>query len=353
MSKNRAFGLLELLIAMTILIMLMGVIFFSISQVSKLTIKTKTEIDGYRSVRFGMEIINRKLSQATLNSYWDYYTNDGKRVKDYNVQEPSTYGRYSELHFVSAPLNKLGITSPSKSHGIFFQSPQGYSQNSDLQGVKGLLNISGFFCGEYIIPAPISLFKSEKRFGLLEMLIPTEQSNIYASRFQTDINQGSNYAWFLGWMGDLDTRRYIAPVAENVLTAIFVPHFSISDDVGVLNSENSLTPNLFYDSRQIGPNNSTVKLVRRVGGSWQASWLHQLPPFVDVYLLGVSETSAQALQADPDLISDLFSGIIFEQENTITKNLDLVVNRGRKYNYDLRWFKSTVTLFSSQNEAGF
>ena len=95
----------------------------------------------FRQARDGFDAISRRLSQATLNTYWDY--------DDPNV--PTRYIRQSELRFLSGPTEGLaGATGGGRrwpTHGLFFQAPLGVSQPGadELTGMTTLLNSWGYF----------------------------------------------------------------------------------------------------------------------------------------------------------------------------------------------------------------
>ncbi len=346
----RGFSIVELLVAMAILMLLMALLTGMIAQIGKISTRTREDLVGFQSVRLGMEAISRRLSQAVLNPYWDYYDESGKRISDYKTQEPFTYGRYAELHFVIASLEKLGIQEKLPSQGVFFQAPLGFTQDSNLSRVKGLLNVVGFFCGSYEVQAPLSFFSSEKRLGLLELVVPAERTNMYASVYQTENGQAPNYGWLLPWVNDRGNHSYISPIGENILSVFFIPHYPIGEDQSALSKESYLAPQMFYDSRQTGPGGKPATLKRKNGKSWSASWLHQLPPIIDVYTVGLDDASGRRVMADEPLLNQIYSGFSSNDPGKLEEELDQLQERAKKIGINLRWFKNTVIVFASKVE---
>lgn len=349
--SSSGFTLVELMVGTTILLIVMGLLILLISSISKITLRTKQEIQGFQSVRLGLETVSRKLSQAVLNPYWDYYDADGVRMTDYQKQEPATYGRYSELHFTCGPLDRYGLDSETSSHGVFFQAPLGYTRQPSLEGVKGLINIVGYHVGFYVQPAPLPFFKDQKKWGLLETVLPAEEVNFYANAFQTGSNEGSNFSWFLPFIQNSSDRRYTVSVGDNILALVLLPHYPDSEDQSLVTKSSYLTPDLFYDSRKKGPSGKEVSLSKKSGENWSASWLHLLPPIMEVYVLGMSEDSALLVNADPKLLSSLFSKSYFRDPRQIESELDEIVLSAEKKRLQFRWFKSSVVLYASRWES--
>ena len=76
-EKTSGFTLIELLLAMSVLA-LMAVMMLSVtSSAQKIAKQTTSRTEQFREGRRAFERINQRLSQATLNTYWDYVDNQG------------------------------------------------------------------------------------------------------------------------------------------------------------------------------------------------------------------------------------------------------------------------------------
>ena len=322
---------MELLISMTILAAIMVVLLSITNSTQRIWKQTSQRIDSFRAARTGFEAMTRRLSQATLNTYWDYD----------NPAAPTTYIRKSELRFISGmqanssksliyPLVAdsyttavTGIAHPT--HSVFFQAPVGYvSGTSSLGGIgmETLLNTCGYFielASDNITPAtnypniarPGFLTTPPRtRFRLMELCQPADQLNIYQWTSGVDstnylyggaTNPGSSikdYQWFLGTgvngaaaLGDqtsLETNSHV--LAENVIALILLPKLTTADDPTGLTLLRSIPPGTTYTSLF----NSTPASVAL--GSETAAYANQLPPLVQVTMVALDEPSAARLQ---------------------------------------------------------
>jgi len=144
-SAFRAFTLIELLTAMAILAVIAALILSIISQTSRVVRVSNDRVESFQSAREGFDTLTRQLSQATLNTYYDYY-NSAREVRtssNSSTFAPSLYGRQSDLHFLSG--NGLVPNWDAVTQSIFFQTPMGYTISSSYNGNGKLLNACGFF----------------------------------------------------------------------------------------------------------------------------------------------------------------------------------------------------------------
>ena len=82
-----AFTLVELLISMSVLTVIMLLMVSIAGSTQRIWKQTSTRIDAFRATRTGFESMTRRISQATLNTYWDYNS----------TTAPTRYVRRSEL----------------------------------------------------------------------------------------------------------------------------------------------------------------------------------------------------------------------------------------------------------------
>ena len=137
---SNAFTLLELMLAMTVLVLLMGLIMQVVGFTQKVTTLISGKLQSFQEARIGFERLARKLPQATLNTYWDYD----------NQTNPTKYQRNSELQFLCGPTGNAlfsGILDSQKnpSHALFFEAPIGFFKSSNYSGLETLLNACGYY----------------------------------------------------------------------------------------------------------------------------------------------------------------------------------------------------------------
>jgi uncharacterized protein (TIGR02599 family) len=347
-ASSRAFTLVELMVSMAVLSVLGILILTMVSNVSSVTKRTRDQVESYQGARAAFEALTRTISQATLNTYWDYYDSSGKAANESGYSgTPAKYGRQSELHFRSGPTDILfgtsngGLTRPT--HSIFFQIPGGFTSNSTLKQLNNTLNGIGFFlefgnddalrpsflAGDTSIP-------KRYRYRLLQMQQATENLQIYSSSNGT--------AWFqnpLGF-GSITVNASARPVnvlAENVIALVIIPRLSSTEDP---TGAALVKTDYNYDSRTAKSYSATSAS----GTSMSGTTLHQLPPLVEVIMVVIDETSAQRLAeqngtTEPDFgQKDLFKTIssstnVDADIDTLEKNLI-----DKKLNY--RIYRSVV-----------
>ncbi len=246
--------------------------------------------------------MNQKLSQATLNTYWDYD----------NPAAPTTYLRQSDLQF----LVQQNVQNSGYGQEVYFQSPADYSANSTIRSTDGLLNA----CGFYIEYGPSTSFQpgllptasyDRYRYRLVQGMEPTETLAVYSNwptvptikatdSMATIQADWQTYwtAWPSTWSpaawtkniknigtstsGALNTA--VQPLADNVIALVVWPRLSTADDsLGTKLAQNPAAPTYVYDSQ--------YKAFPATGGT-QPLWANQMPPTVQVTLITISEASA-------------------------------------------------------------
>lgn len=250
MGKNRAklcygFSLVEVLVASAIL----GVLVILLSSATGSLLNTlrnaHSKIDQYSAARAGFEQILSTLSQATLNTYWDYD----------DPANPNNYIRKSDLHFLIEP-STMG-------QAVFFHAP--LSRNGNTTST-GLLNAVGF----WVDFGSDSQWKpghvpEQFRFRLMQGIQPADSLQVFTTA------NGS-------WTNAVKTIPDVGfPIASNVLALILWPRLPVAQDP----EGNDLSGNFAYDSRDS----------RQVSAIQKA----QLPPSVQVTMIVMDEASAYRL----------------------------------------------------------
>ncbi len=276
---------MELLVspALALIVAIMAGITHQTSQTWRYTV-AKTE--QFQRARDGFESMTRRLSQATLNTYWDYdFPKLGNGQPD-RSQPPVAYVRQSELRFRSGLMSKLapdgGEYRPT--HGVFFQAPMGLVEDAQKFGdLNDLLNTWGYFLEvssdeEWVPPFLKTVVPPRVRSRLMEFSQPSEKMSVYqllATDRSTD--------WF---SQALERRpRPVRVVAENVVALVLLPRLARPDELDREKRGKSpwLVKDFDYDSTasdndpEINPRN-------------------QLPPVVQVTMVAVDEISASRLE---------------------------------------------------------
>lgn len=280
--RASAFTLIEMMAAAAVFSLILFVIFSVTQQMGNAWRSARSKVESFQGARLAFEAITRTLSQATLNTYYDYFDALGhsRPPEGSSSFSPHHYGRQSNLHFISGSETSAGtpLVSGQVTHAVFFQNPRGYAGNAQLQGMDTLLNACGFFIRRsedtlrpgflddlpHAPPNPI-------RYRLMQFLQPSENLEIY--------NGGGDNDWFTKPLAQ--SSPPIQQLAENVIALILLPRWSAVDGPA---AGDPLPPDYNYDSRK------TVS-----GSATQLKTEHQLPPLVEVVLVAIDEASARRL----------------------------------------------------------
>jgi len=268
--SKAGFTILELLVAMTLLILVVGLSLSIMSAVTSAWKANRARLSAFSESRVAFETLTHRLSQATLNTYWDYNDRDN----------PTRYLRESELHFVQGKAATLltSVTDTS-TDAVFFVAPLGISNAANYRPLNKMLTACGFyirFSDALNRPAFLnSIVEKRFRFRLYQFLQPGERLSIYAT------SQGT--AWFRS-----DLLNWSFPMADNVVGMILRVKYP---DAGGTTTEYA------YDSR-LNPTPANPPPT-----------LHQLPPVISVTLMVIDEDSASRLadkfgQARPDILPE-------------------------------------------------
>jgi uncharacterized protein (TIGR02599 family) len=269
--RSRAgFSILEVLAASAVLALLLVAMISMTDQVQKTYRSTVGKAEQFREARVAFESITRRLSQATLNTYWDYDS----------PTTPTKYLRQSELRFLSGQASAMlpGAIS-SNTHAVFFQAPFGFTSNSTYGGMESMVNTWGYFIefgsDSALRPDPVNTagVPEKYRFRLYEMMEPSESLSLY--KYTGNSAASKTYkdkTWFTDALNK--PNRSSRVLAENIVALIFRP----------LDPSNaSLTTNYTYDTAGDG------------AIATQTASEHQLPPYIEVTMVAIDEVSARRL----------------------------------------------------------
>ncbi len=338
-DKRAGFTLVEMLVSTTIIALIMVVMLGMTNQTSQTWRYTTEKVEKFQGARDGFEAMTRRLSQATLNTYWDYMDANQKFRTQFLAQYPHDnsalskfvpyqYGRMSELRFASGPvstgpnalLDSGEVTGIEKyiTHGVFFQALLGQVSDDvstrtkygdDYPSMDNALNTWGYFVetGDYDErPSFITENIQPKRWRsrLMEFRLPCEKMGLYDS-YSVDYTNN----WFQKWLNLTPTGgRPVRVLAENVTALVIWPKLAKQEEdtrVTTTPAQSVLCPNYTYRSNPpltggkptpynpgVVWNSSTTDDVTEKGG---VNPINQLPPVVQVTMVAVDERSAKRL----------------------------------------------------------
>lgn len=202
LSTKAGFTLIELLLSTAVIAGLMYFLITTIDQTQKVWVRTTEKVTEFQSARSAFESMTRRLSQATLNTYWRAHDNDIATAK-----AAFRFRRQSELQFISGPTKRIFgaptqlanlLTPLDKAYptdAVFFQAPIGYTEELPGTGtvklpyyrnLDSLLATCGYFI-EFGTEADRPTFintltptlPDRYRYRLMEMTIPAEHLTIF------------------------------------------------------------------------------------------------------------------------------------------------------------------------------
>jgi len=294
---RRAFTLVELLVSMAVLALILVILLGAMNGISGIIQRSTSKVQEFREARTAFETITRRLSEATLNTYWGYD----------NPAAPKNYMRESELRFYANP-NQFGKYSSASSNGnpsypthcIFFQAPLGYVSNTTSYGdLPNLLNTWGYYIEfssdtdatvnlrpSFLNTAAMqAVLPPRYRYRLIEMREPSDQLTLYqytsglgSSGTTLNCNTYNGTQWF-STPRSTNTNHHV--LAENIVALVIIPMLSPQDDP----TGTALCPNYTYDSNPTVTNSNSVLNTK-----------NQLPPVVQITMVAVDETTFRRVQ---------------------------------------------------------
>ena len=317
--RPSGFTLIEVMLATAVLALIVVMFATIISSTSNLWKRTTGKIEQFREARSAFETMTSRISQATLNTYWDYDS----------PTAPTKYERRSELRFISGPAKtvlptaKTGVTRLT--HSVFFMAPLGYTATAKYQNYDNLLCACGYylefgddqpFRPSFITKAIVPL---RYRHRLMEFLAPTENStnNIYKyTSPPSGINTYKDKDWYQPLVNATPAANVSPnshPIAENIVALIITPRLSQEDEMqangGTVTDESKLAPAYLFDSAP-GAGSGTQY------GDPLTNPTNQLPPVLQITMVAIDEASAIRLGFGAG------SDDIFGAETKFTKSAD-------------------------------
>lgn len=312
---NLGFTLVELLVAITLLVIIIGIVVQITNQTNEIWRSSSSRIQASQEARAGFESMTRKLGQATLNTYYDYYDSNHLQRTPATAASfvPYSYDRASELHFISGQVKSFALSGTSgpittQTDAVFFQAPLGYSVQYPT--LDKALNACGYFLrfDDDAASVPDHVKKSpgyvpRYRFRLMEMTQRTENLGVYDPAVAAaNPAHSKDCDWFVN--NAVANSRVIA---ENVIALVLLPKLpNREDDPNGTGKGVSLAPNYNYNSRvPLGAASDPIltgfpgdvfTAYPTTGSPITASRHHQLPPLMRVVMVVIDEASAARIQ---------------------------------------------------------
>ncbi len=284
-QNRKGFTLVELLVATSLVVLLLIFLVATTDSTAKTWKYASSKTEQFQEARAAFDTMTRRLSEATLNTYWDveYRRTTLPGSPPITVDMPNRYVRQSELRFMSGPMNSLvSAKTNTITHGVFFQAPAGFVEapakpgDPDNKPLTNVLNTSGFFLeitdNDRSLPSFLQgVVPDRRRSRLMEFNEPSEKLSVYQHPASRD--------WFTNSL--LATDPPVRRLADNVVALILVPKLTPQDELARIGKD-PLTKDYIYDSTQtnrdpdINPKN-------------------QLPPVLQVTMVAIDELSASRL----------------------------------------------------------
>lgn len=360
----RAFTLPELLLSAAILLVIVILCSNAVFHTSALVRRTTGKVEQFQSARSAFERMAWRLSQASLNTFYDYD----------DVDSPRGYTRQSELRFLCGSAdNVLPQNDAARvSHCVFFFAPLGFSDVPEGRGLENLLNTCGYYVefGSDRADRPAfltSLVPERYRFRLKEFVPPARQLAIYQYTSGKDPGSGklrnesyNGIEWIRDGFGTNGPEAGARTLADNVIALILVPRLPRAEEISVDGGNDAdfspLAPRYAYNSRSAAPQSSDDPAQpEQTSGSAPANRslnpFNQLPPLMQATLIAIDEVSAQKIGLDKDDADFFELSKRFRDTRRLTKDLssidpddDSLVNLLNSKRIHYRTFTTTVPL---------
>ncbi len=358
--RIHAFTTVELMVATAVMALLMLILSQLVNHTSATWQYTTQKVEQFRSSRDAFESVTRRLSQATLNTYWEY-------ERDCSGA-PIRYVRQSELRFLAGDAATLignarqssggsdGTPPHHVTHGVFFQAPIGFSNDPEYARLKTLLNTWGYFVefGSDHASLPPFLKNSSAppaerfRYRLMELMQPANELSLFSytsgrGKYKAGEPNSSLYSsfsppggftgreWFTEPLSVATPAPRVHVLAENVIAMVILPKLAPQEDL----TETKLAPSYRYDSTEtktdpaINPRN-------------------QLPPVVQVTLVAMDERSANRIamgSTPPDFgLDQLFQATKANSATNYENDLKTLTDHLSEQRLSYRVFTTNVSI---------
>lgn len=286
--QRSGFTLVELLVSITILSMLAVLLLQMLSSSSDIWRRNRERTEAFKAARVAFERVTSNLSQATLDTYLDYFNGSQSRTDaartsggvpaDFNFKR---YDWASDLQFVAGKTDDLVTTASgaTPTDAVFFVAPAGRvaRASTNYRNLDKLLNAMGYyieFSSDHDeIPAFLrGRVKERFRYRLKELNQPSEKLAI----FKDGKFKGAE-SWFNRAITPAPgTESSTFTLADNVIALIVRPKASKSERSAIADEIES---KYAFDSKGYLDGGSSILK-------------NQLPPLVQLTMVTIDEISA-------------------------------------------------------------
>ncbi|MBE7157840.1 MAG: prepilin-type N-terminal cleavage/methylation domain-containing protein, partial [Rhodospirillales bacterium] len=339
--NRRGFTLVEVLVATTVLVVLVVILFQMTAGVGNIWKSGSGKVSAFQGARSAFSTLSETLSRATLNTYVDYANYTGNQLYFRHADDasntsdpgnasnfvPKQFARASELHFLCGPtvdianatqtsggaalsINATAAANPGDA--VFFQAPLNNTlQTATYAGLSRMLNSVGFYL-QYektdtsLLPTWLAGTASAQKYHyqLVEYVEPTENLQIYLSTSKSKYLL--DWLNFAGPVNPTASNSKLRVLAEDVVLLLLRPRLSPTDEKKVADKFGEpydqatqlgsvLSPNYHYDSRAWQTNYPASARVTDANNSNVAKRValmtNQLPPIIDLVMVSVDAQS--------------------------------------------------------------
>jgi uncharacterized protein (TIGR02599 family) len=365
-GPGSGFTLVELLVSMVVLLILVVMMVSMTNQTSKIWQTSRARIEAFQGARNAYERITGNLSQATLNTYYDYYNAQGQSRTDVLRASPgatftaTTYDRASDLQLVCGQASTLvppTIANGRPTHAIFFQAPLGHVNNpaasgsqtalqNDFKNLDRVLNAVGYYIDftddSTLRPPFITTAVPSWRYRLMELNQPSQNLAIYFLPSASDFS--GNTSWFTAAVNPMPTpapgtaNPATLVAADNVVALIVLP--KLANQIAGQTAPQVIAPAYAYDTKgyfeSSPPSNATAAK-------------NQLPPLIQVTMVALDSNSAARLASlngtNPPA---LYTNSPFSDITQYTADMTALQSKLQSLQMNYRVFVSDVSLPGSK-----
>lgn len=290
---SQGFTLIEVLVSVAIMTMISVMALTMITQVQNVVTKSKKKTEVFAGAVRGVDAVANELSRAVLLTQRQLVYPQTGKLMSATSEEKGVLRDISSLHFFIDRITRLQMKVGGIGQGVFFQQIEGASNVAAVQGEKVFLVGKGFYVARYVSQSFFSFLGEstpKSNFRLMRLTIPTEELRVREDRFQNAIWEASSHNWFRPWVQREDPEEYAVPIAQNVIGIWFIAKIGVSGEEGIL------SPQMSYDSRQLGPYGRTISVRNSSQEKQFFSWHHRLPPLIEIIALAVNGAQVDFIQ---------------------------------------------------------
>ena len=297
-GAGAAFTFVEVLVSVSIMLVIVTALLTIMSQTADGTRAARSRVDQFQQAQRAFETLARRIEQATLNSYWNSDTVNGKVLP---------YQRMSELRFICGPMQcgasplDAAKAAMRPGHGVFFQATSGQpgaDRDPAVLGLGSLMNSWGYFIEAGTDGTGLPPFLAGRTDmvlvapRLMELCEPSKRLSIYG--FTSGVPDYTGFEWFRTPLADRTLQR---TVAANIAVLLVQPKLTAQESERLLpygtveDRDALLAPELFYHSGAALP----------IGTPAERNMRHRLPAMVELTMVALDSATVRRLYSSAEL----------------------------------------------------